>query len=964
MTELLRVYTVRPPEALSQNDINTLGIHSHPETYQSNLFKDWLTLCRQNLKEELRISMFEFLKGAQSLKDLNGLGKEWAYVFNRFLALGNQLDKNEAYQIVKDSNVLKALNKEKHAYSSARTAVADTLLCLAYFKNLSYKGNIDYQFVLKSVNFVEDCLKYNFDLPQSTLSPYFERPVLLPSCFFNKLDPCDIKPVQDNNFPFLENHPSIRPYEVIPPAGCVDDGDCNCKQNEACIDQGTCCANIRLQVVDLMVVREELKCYKSGELSFIRNVLDGETLESTHRRLERTEEFVETEQIRSTFEERNLQTEEKSSLKQEIESVTKKDSAWDAGLTTNSSFGIPISGANLAFGTNSTTNLSGSESKSITNKDVRDYSREVLEKATKNIEERIKRLASTKRLFETEETNLHTFKNESGSNLSGQYLYVNKIIKTQVLNYGKKAALNIYLPEPSSLFKKLLENKFGGVKPVMPQRPAIDPKSITPENYKDIMLQYLLKDMPPPPDFLKDVVVRLEGEMGDPADGGSGSHIFNFPCTIPASYYSLEMFATIIRLNYNSGGGVSISATLGPYGHNVSDVKGGSQVLHSTLPPLEGNQNVVVHTWDVTQFTWLLRVRCALKDELKIQWQLLVYEKIIADYEKQLEKYETELEKYEKELKEFELKEAERKAGFYNRNPFVNREVERTELKRMVISYITCQFFDKFDAMKSRVKPCGYPEMDIREAEEEGKFIQFFEQAFNWNLMTYVFYPYFWGRKCTWKDKIREESNDLIFHKFLSAGSCRVLVPVRDGFYNYVQYFLSTGEIWGQSGIPPLPNDPQYVSMAQEIKEQKAHYFTEREGRIDAVNGQNVVTLNGTNHYWTFANSNANPPIVAGLNMLHINADIDREIILDCKVYKIVDIQLNSAISNFTSWFITIDRNYEGSSDPNANLNMKWSTGAVFIGAPWEVIVPTTLTFLREKSPCLPCYPLKECKDQ
>lgn len=963
MTELIRAYAVRPPEALSQNDINSFGIHSHPEMYQSNIFKDWLSLCQQtNKKELLTIRVVEYLRGSQSLKNLNGFGKEWSYIFNHFLSTGNQLNKEKAAQIVKASNIEAFLGKEKNNYHSARTTVADTMLGLAYLKKLSFKGNIDYQFVLKTMNFVEDCLKYKFDLPQISIKPYFERPVLLPPCFF-KLDPCDTKRMEENIFPFLEDIFTTRPYEMPRASGCVSDGECSCKTNDECVDQNTCCAKIQLNIIDLMLVKEHTKCYQAGDLSYIKNILDGESLETTHRRLERTEEFTETEESITTFEEKYLQTEEKASLKKEIENVIKKDSAWDAGLTTNSSFGIPIGAANLSFGTNSTTNFSGSESKTITDKDVRDYSKEVVERATKNVEERVRRLASTRRLFETEETNKHSFENAGGANISGQYLYVNKISKAQVYNYGKKAAVNIYLPEPASLLKKLFENKFSGIKPIAPKPIVIDPKTITPENYKDLIIQYGLKDVPLPPDFITEISVTLEGEMGDPAHGGSGSHIFNFPCTIPAGYFTLEMTANIIRLNYNSGGGVSISATLGPNGNNVSHVDGGSVSLHSSLPPLEGNQVVIVHTWDVTNFTWQLLIKCALSEDAKLEWQTAVYDKIIEAYEKELAKYQKDLEKYEKELREFEEKEAELKAARNNRNPFINREVERTELKRMVISYISCQFYDQFDAMKSRVKPCGYPEMDIKEAEEEGKFIQFFEQAFNWNLMTYIFYPYFWGRKCTWKDKLGEESNDLIFQKFLSAGSCRVLIPLRDGFYNYMQYFLATGEIWGQSGIPPLPNDPQYVSIAQEIKEQKGNYFADREGTIDAINGSNIVTLKGTNHYWTFANSNAIPPILAGLNMLSINADIDREIIIDCKVYRIVDIQPNTSIPNFTSWFITLDRNYEGNSDPNANINMKWSTGAVFIGAPWEVVTPTTLTFLRDKSQCLPCYPLKECKE-
>src|SRR6185503_20310262 len=111
----------------------------------------------------------------------------------------------------------------------------------------------------------------------------------------------------------------------------------------------------------------------------------------------------------------------------------------------------------------------------------------------------------------------------------------------------------------------------------------------------------------------------------------------------------------------------------------------------------------------------------------------------------------------------------------------------------------------------------------------------------------------------------------------------------------------------------------------------------------------NTITLNSTDYYWDV--------ILSSLNVTNINADIDREILLDFKGYRIVDIQPNPAVPTNDSWIITLERNYEGTSQ----TAMKWSTGAVFVGAPWEFVTPTTLTFLREKSICLPCYPLKEC---
>jgi len=959
MAELNRTFTLRSPEVLSRNDINSFGISSHPEIYQSGTFKDWVKLCQENNLEELDIRIVEYLRSSQSIKKVGDLGNGWSSIINSFISQGSEINKEKAYQIIKNSRVELFSGKEKNAnpYFAIRTAVADTMLGLSYLKKLSFKGNIDYQTILKIMSLVETCINQKFELPEINLRPYFVRPILLPPCFF-KLDPCNNKPKSvDSAFSFLDNK-STRPPEKIKPSGCINNGECTCKVNDECVEQSTCCAKIKLNIIDLMVVKDYTKCYQAGDLSYIKNILAGEVLETKHRRLERTEEFTETEEDIKTFEERYLQTEEKSSLQKEIENISKKDTAFNAGVTTNYEYGSEKFGK---FTAEATTNFSFAQSKTDSNKEVRDYSKDIVDRATKSVEEKIRKLVSTRRLFETEEINDHSFQNVGGPNISGQYLYVNKVSKAQVFNYGKKAAIEIYLPEPSSLFKKLLETKFEGTKPIEPIANDIDPKTITSENYISIANQYGIKDIEAPPGNVKDVSVRINGQI-DKKQAGKYNPRTDISVSIPDNYESISMDWAISSFNWNDSGKTSMGATLG--GSSLIVSWGGTSNSQTTLPPLEGNQPISFYVWGVRDYDLVLTVHCQLKNEFLAEWQMGIYEKILAVQKDRLEKYQKELEKYQKELKEFELKEAELKAERYNKNPFINRETERTELKRMAISYISCQFFDQFDAMKNRVKPCGYPEMNIREAEEEGRFIQFFEQAFNWNLLTYIFYPYFWGRKCTWEDKLKEESNDLIFQKFLSAGSCRVLVPVRDGFFDYVQYFLTTGEIWGQSGVPPIPNDPHYVSLAQELKEQKGNYFADREGSIDAIDGDNFVTLNNTNHYWTFANSLATPPIIAGLNTLNINVDKDREIILDCKIYRIVDIQPNPAVTNHSSWLITLDRSYVGNvDDPNADLNMKWSTGAVFIGAPWEFITPTTLTFLRDKSPCLPTYPLKECKE-
>ena len=82
----------------------------------------------------------------------------------------------------------------------------------------------------------------------------------------------------------------------------------------------------------------------------------------------------------------------------------------------------------------------------------------------------------------------------------------------------------------------------------------------------------------------------------------------------------------------------------------------------------------------------------------------------------------------------------------HGQNPLINREIEKTELKKWCIKLLLDTWvFGSFDAMKqNKDEP---PDFDIFDAVGEGKPIQFFEQAFEWENITYLFYPYFWGRR-------------------------------------------------------------------------------------------------------------------------------------------------------------------------------------------------------------------------
>jgi hypothetical protein len=151
------------------------------------------------------------------------------------------------------------------------------------------------------------------------------------------------------------------------------------------------------------------------------------------------------------------------------------------------------------------------------------------------------------------------------------------------------------------------------------------------------------------------------------------------------------------------------------------------------------------------------------------------------------------------------------------RNPVANDITIRRELQKNCLSILTDQHFDLFDAVvDSSVN--GLPQIDVAEAAAEGAYVRFFEQAFEWEHMSYITYPYFWGSKDQWDERLGYEDPDPAFADFLQAGFARVTVPARLGFEGAIDHYLTFGEIWN-GGPLPIISSPLYLPIADELAE-------------------------------------------------------------------------------------------------------------------------------------------------
>jgi hypothetical protein len=730
---------------------------------------------------------------------------------------------------------------------------------------------------------------------------------------------------------------------------------CDCTCDDSCKPPSNHCICIKPYVADLLMVKEELVRYEEGDVAYIENILAGEHKNRIHRNFTKTELYSETETEINTSEEKDHQVSEKFSLQSEVQKTVSSDLSLDAGVTYSNKFGKSME---VTAHANVASNYSKSKSESV----ARSYARDVIDRSVSKVSEKVRALESYRVIKELEETNEHGIDNVAGNHRAGIYYWVNKVTMAQLFNYGKRMMIDLYVPEPAALYKKLYQLKNESRKLVLeePIKPTLAAKDITRTGYTSKLLEYGVTGGDVPPDELVSIQLSFQYSLSEPSDNEittGFSENFKFE-KIPDGYLAKKIdyeitCATGHPKNTDSQAGderdeVAVLVHLGKvnvFNKNYSQrddtaKKNEWSEVSKSIELDEESKITDFVSFGVSGYSTVglalagsATIQCTLSQSALETWQMKIYTLIMEDYNQKMAAYKGQ------------KSEEEALIQIKGRNPFLNREIERNELKRHLIAVLMCNYFNGTGSMMNRVAPCGYPEFDFEKLEQDTPLIRFFEQVFEWNHVMYLFYSNMWARKCKWPELIDEDSGDPLFDKFLTAGASRVQVPVREGMEEVLGYYLATGKIWGESGVPPLYGDTGYVSVIQEIIEGRQGDYSQRKGNVSVINGSNDITLNDSTFYWDEINDQ--------LHTLNIENDIDREILLDLHIYRIKAIAQYDP-SDKNTWVITLERAYEGVDNPT----LKHAVGARFVGAPWEVKVPTKLVYLQNETDKLPKYPL------
>ena len=206
-------------------------------------------------------------------------------------------------------------------------------------------------------------------------------------------------------------------------------------------------------------------------------------------------------------------------------------------------------------------------------------------------------------------------------------------------------------------------------------------------------------------------------------------------------------------------------------------------------------------------------VKCERTDAYYNEWKNETYSAIIEAYNDRLREYnEATL------ANELETNTGDKEKLSFN--PLLNRSIEKRELKRIAIELLIDQSRVSRDNYNTMDESTGVSTVKKNDAlQDHASTVKFFEQAFDWEIMAYLFYPYFYAKEADWKALFQsQDAADPIFQAFLQSGMARTVVPIRPGFEDAINWYMSTGEIWNGEGLITDQNDDLYVSIAEEMQ--------------------------------------------------------------------------------------------------------------------------------------------------
>ena len=694
---------------------------------------------------------------------------------------------------------------------------------------------------------------------------------------------------------------------------------------------------------DLTVIREKLIGYDANEIAHIENILPGELRLRENERTYATESFEETETESINESQQELETSDRQELQVQAQKTINTDFSVSAGVNTSGRYGVTKVDTSLTADFQRSKSESRSSSTSL--------AKEIISKSVEKTFESIRELRRTTITQQMRELNRHQIDNSPKEGAaapvshSGVYLWVEKVKELQLFHYGTRLMVEFHIPEPAL---SLLEQRTMGAKDDI-KKPApfkISPSYITPATYQCLAQKYNVDGLEPPPANWVSVGKGWNSMPDEGADSDTAEDVETLEIKIPDGYFPYDGFVAVSIQTKNESTGnadskkIFFSLSVGgietpiqyPNEDDVANDSGDAinrpyEILfdknypwpESTVPV-----NFRAHGhFDKTMYVQIT-VNCQRTNEHYTDWQLRTWEQIKSGHQILMNNYQQELR--EKTFASAELFETR------GRPEKENRRVEREELQKWATKIMRNESF-----MFNAVEEIGdIAEISALASNDQAEIIQFFEETFEWDYMSYILYPYFWGRRNAWDLRMDIKVPDSRHLEFLKAGACRVIVPVTPGheeqFLKYIDQSTDVdeidrirGNVNGEEIKTDYPIDTEFEDLWLELLLYRKEEVARGSGTLSLTNGSNTVKINSIEineevHGWVLS-----------------ERDLGREVYIAGHTFTITAIIDKSTFE--------INKPHEGQDDNDMN----YAVGSVPYSSPWLVKLPTSHLVLREQ---------------
>ena len=562
------------------------------------------------------------------------------------------------------------------------------------------------------------------------------------------------------------------------------------------------------------------------------NVLPGETLDENTLHLEETVNTTSTSSQQTTTQTTTNSQTTSQTLSQTSTSTASQSIGASAQVEMSGGFGPMQVKTNIG----AQVQTSKSSSQSL----ARTTAVQTVASAVKAVSQTVMQSQTTRTTVKDTDRQEHKQENQTNEPIVGLYRWLSVVHRVQLVTYPNRLVLEFEIPEPGAWLRWALTNQpdmawsnpdpgsftTDGQDLKSDNSNIITPSWINQANVATLASRWRIQGLTQPP---SNRIIVGQSYTLPQASTPNSPQVSDNSIAIPDGYQANTWSATLETIG---GGDNSKQSTIwvgvGNTGipNNIATKTSGTSTSDQAIGgTFAGNINsgtvpVSINGFYTAGGVVNIIVTCTQQVDqygnsiVFQEWQESTFDQVCAAYNTLLSNYNQE-----------RVQRAQTQAGpIIVGPPELNLARTVAELKKLVIQDLLGQTFTPPELWAAVPQPAPDPNpgptLDPQTTRASSPIVQFFEQVFEWENIVYICYPYYWGGVGSWIENstyVSSSPSDPVFDQFLNAGSTRVVVPVRPGFEKLVNWYLYTQQVWGGQN-PPGPNDPTYLSIADEIE--------------------------------------------------------------------------------------------------------------------------------------------------